>query len=425
MQVNINKLSPVLVEFDIEVEADRVRSEFDKAFNRVAKGAKVKGFRPGKAPRRVLLHMFGARIAADVAQHLVDETFPQAVSGQNVQAVSAPAVERQKLELGQAFNYKARVEVLPEVERVDFEGLLAKRPAATATEEQIQDQLGKLQRSLSTLEPITKPRAAKAGDVVTLDFSVTADDKPIPEAGATDFQAELGDGTLLPAIEEALVGKKVGDSAEASVEMPPNHPAPALQGRTALFSLNLKEIKQRILPDLDDEFAKDAGEYATLDELKAALKEKIEKQLKEAAENAVAEQLVVELVKKNPIPIPGSLVEQQMKLTEQEILSQARARGQNNAQGIGEELRARIRADSEVKVRAGLLMAAIAKAEGIQIGDEQIEEGLKELAEQTGKNVAKVRAEYRGKQKREMLVGMILENKVLDIIEAKANIEDA
>jgi trigger factor len=261
--------------------------------------------------------------------------------------------------------------------------------------------------------------------VVTVDFSVSADGKPVPEASAKDFQAELGDGTLLPAIEEALIGKKVGESAEASVAMPPNHPAPALKGRTAVFSLDLKEIKQRILPELDDEIAKDAGDYGTLDELKAALKEQIEKQLKEAAENTVAEQLVVELVKKNPIPIPGSLVEQQMKLTEQEILTQARARGQATAQGIGEELRTRIRADSEVKVRAGLLMAAIAKAEGIQIGEEQIEEGLKELAEQTGKNVAKLRAEYRGKQKREMLVGMILENKVLDIIEAKAKIEDA
>ena len=190
-------------------------------------------------------------------------------------------------------------------------------------------------------------------------------------------------------------------------------------------SVRLLAVMNRLLPELDDEIAKDAGDYGTLDELKAALKEQIEKQLKEAAENTVAEQLVVELVKKNPIPIPGSLVEQQMKLTEQEILTQARARGQATAQGIGEELRARIRADSEVKVRAGLLMAAIAKAEGIQIGEEQIEEGLKELAEQTGKNVAKLRAEYRGKQKREMLVGMILENKVLDIIEAKAKIEDA
>ena len=425
MQVNINKLSPVLVEFDVEVEADRVRAEFDKAFNRVAKGAKVKGFRPGRAPRNVLLQRFGARIAADVAQQLVDETFPQAVSGQNVQAVSAPAVERKKLERGQAFNYKARVEVLPEVEKVEFAGLEAKRPAAVATEEQIQEQLTKLQRTLSTLEPVGEDRAAQAGDVVTIDFNVAAGGKPISDAGAKDFQAELGDGTLLPAIETALIGKKVGESAEASVEMPPNHPAPALKGRTAVFSLELKEIKRRILPELDDEFAKDAGDYGTLDELRAALKEQIEKQLKEAAENAVAEQLVVELVKKNPIPIPGSLVEQQMKLTEQEVLSQARARGQPNAQGIGDELRARIRSDSEVKVRAGLLMAAIAKAEGVQIGDEQIEEGLKELAERTGKNVAKLRAEYRGKQKREMLVGMILENKVLDIIEAKAKIEDA
>ena len=114
-----------------------------------------------------------------------------------------------------------------------------------------------------------------------------------------------------------------------------------------------------------------------------------------------------------------------MEVTEQEVLGQARAAGQPVQGGLGEELKTRIRADSEVKVRAGLLMAAIAKAEGIQIGQEQIEAGLQELAEQTGKNIAKLRAEYRGKQQREMLVGMILENKVLDIIESKATIDEA
>ena len=132
---------------------------------------------------------------------------------------------------------------------------------------------------------------------------------------------------------------------------------------------------------------------------------------------------MVALVNANPIAVPETLVQQQMKVTEQEILQRARAQGQN-AQNLGEELRQQVRTDAEVKVRAGLLMAEIAKKEGIKIGNEEIEEGIKELAEQTGKNVAKVRAEYSGQKQREMLVGMILENKVLDIIEGKAQIED-
>ena len=178
-----------------------------------------------------------------------------------------------------------------------------------------------------------------------------------------------------------------------------------------------------MLPNLDDEFAKDLGEFESLDALKADIKGRLEKKSKEASDNQLAERLVVELVKKNPVPVPPSLVEQQMRITEQEILQRARSFGQQ-ATGVGDELRAQIQGDSEVKVRAGLLMAEIAKKEAIQIGNDEIEEGLKELAEQTGKNVAKLRVEYRDQKKREMLIGMLLENKVLDIIEAKAKIED-
>ena len=137
----------------------------------------------------------------------------------------------------------------------------------------------------------------------------------------------------------------------------------------------------------------------------------------------LAERLVKALVEANPVPLPPSLVEQQMRLSEREIVMRAQMQGQR-VNGVGQQLRDQIKEDSEMKVRACLVMAEIAKKEGIQIGNEQIEEGLKELAQQTGKNVAKLRAEYSEARKREMLIGMILENKVLDLIEAKANIVD-
>lgn len=425
MQVQINKLSPVLVEFDVEVAADRVQTEMDKAYSAVAKTARVRGFRPGKAPRRVLTHMFGARIAADVAQRLVDETFPQAVSDHKLQPVSSPAIEPQRIEESKPFAYKARFEIVPEIASVTYDGLSAKRPKVEVKPEQIDEQLELLRREHSTLEPLKTERPSQKGDVCTIDFTVEVDGKVVPDAGTEDFQAELGAGVLLPAIEEALTGKKAGDTAEASVDMPASHPNAALKGKTAIFKLALKDVKERILPDLDDELAKDVSEeLSTLDDLKKDISKKIEKQLKDQSDNTLAEQLVVELVKANPIPLPPSLVQRQMQLTEQEVLSQARRQGQN-VRGVGDELRQKILEDSEVKVRAGLLMAEIAKKEGIKIGDPEIEEGLKELAEQSGKNVAKLRAEYRDPKRREMLIGMILENKVLDIIEAKAKIEES
>ena len=423
MQVNVQRLSPVLVEFDVEITAERVRREVDKAYTSVAKTARVSGFRPGRAPRQVLSHLYGPRIAADVAQRLVDETYPQAISEQKLQPVTEPAIEPRRLEENKAFGYKARVEVLPLIDSVKYDGLEAKRTKVEVSPEQISDRLGELRRAHSTLEPLKAPRPADKGDVATIDFTLSVDGAVVDDAGAVDFQAELGTGTLIPEIEAALIGKNIGDQAEATVQMPDLHPHKKLAGKSALFALTLKDLKERVLPEADDEFAKDVGDFETLDALKQDISDTLTKHSKEESDNRLAEQLVIELVKANPVPLPPSLVERQMRVTEQEILQRARSQGQK-ASNLGEELRNQIQQDSEVKVRAGLLMAEIAKAEGIQIGNDEIEEGLKELAEQTGKNIAKLRAEYRDQKKREMLIGMILENKVLDIIEAKAKISE-
>ena len=214
MQVNVQKLSPVLVEFDVVIDADLVKKEVDKAYRSVAKTARVRGFRPGKAPRKILTHMFGARVAADVAQRLVDDSFPKAVSEQKVQPISSPAFEPQKLVDNQPFTYKARFEIIPEIENVDYDGLEAKRPKTTVDPEDLEAELSALRRENSTLEAPESERAAQTGDVVTIDFDVEVNGQVVEGAGAQDFQVELGAGSLIPAIEEALIGTNVGAQAQ-------------------------------------------------------------------------------------------------------------------------------------------------------------------------------------------------------------------
>ena len=423
MQVTVQKLSPVLMEFDVIVDAERVHAELEKSYSSIGRSAHVRGFRPGKAPRQVIAQLYGSRIASDVAKRLVDETFPQALSERQIQPISTPAIESQSVTPDQPFGYKARFEVLPEIEQVNYDHLHAKRPAIVVTDEQIAEHLEKMRREHSTYEATGEDRVAENGDVVTIDFTVSVGERVIKDAGAQDFTVEVGAGTLIKEIEGALLGKRAGEQVSAEVDMPAEHRHPKLRGKRVRFKISLRAIKVRILPALDDEFAKDVGDFATLDLLKDNIREQLTKAEKERVENSVAEQLVADLVKANPIAVPSSLVEQQAKITEQEILQRARSMG-NSPQGLGDQLQAQVRAESEMKVRAGLLMAAIAKSSGINIGDKEIEDGIAELAEQTGKNVAKLRAEYREKQKRDMLIGMILENKVLDLIEAKAHIEE-
>jgi trigger factor len=423
MQTTVEKLSPVLVQLNIQVDAERVTKEYEQAFQKVQRSARIKGFRPGKAPRDIVQRVFGARVEADVMQRLVDETFPQATAQEQMFPVNQPTVEPTRLRAGETFSYTAKVEILPKIESVTYEGLEAARPKTVPTTEQVDQELENLRRANSTLEVPSQNRPIQAKDVVSCDIEIQVAGEVVPGAGSSGVSVEIGGGQVFPEIEKALEGARLGDKVTAEVEMPASHPNAALSGKRATFKLEVKEVKERILPNLDDEFAKDLGDFATLADLRADVERQLGLQLKDQSDATLAERLVNALVLANPIPVPPSLVDQQARLSEREIIMRAIQQG-TQATGLGAELKKKVLEESEVKVRAGLIMAEIAKKEAIQIGNEQIEEGLKELAEQTGKNVAKLRAEYSDPRKREMLVGMILENKVLDLIEAKAKISD-
>ena len=214
------------------------------------------------------------------------------------------------------------------------------------------------------------------------------------EAAAEGVQLELGTGQVLPELDEALVGKKVDDTFDVEAKLPDTNPREDLRGKPATFHVKVKDVKQRVLPALDDEFAKDVGNFQTLVELRADVHTKLQKMLKDQADTAMAEQIVDKLNEKNPVDVPPSLVEQQCRMMEMELLQSARRRGQRPTQEDFQKIHDQVHADSEKKVRAGLLMAAIAKKIGLTISEDDIQKGIEELAAETGKNVAKVRAEY-------------------------------
>lgn len=421
MQVSVQQLSPVLVEFQVEVPADRVKAEVEKAYQSLQKTARVRGFRPGKAPRDVIAHLFADRVAVDVTQRLVDDTLSRALDDCNVQPVSQPAVEPQKLVSGAAFAYKARFEVRPDIAAVDLEGFEVKRPSREPTDAQIEAELETVRRAHATLVEPTPARAARSGDVLTIRFEVDVAGKPVPESRVDDLQVELGGGQLLPELEAGLLGVSKGERKDIELTFAPTHSRPDFRGQSAVFHVEALDVKERVLPALDDELAKDAG-FGSLEELRTDVTTRLKKALEQRAEDAVAEQLVVQLCQKNPIACPPSLVEQQARITEQELVQTARRQGRTVQ--VDDALRQRIYADAEIKVRAGLLMAEIAKSSEVKVTEEDLEKGIAELAAQSGKNVSKVRAEYRDQRRREVLVGMILEDKILDIIEAKAKIVD-
>jgi trigger factor len=424
MQVQVARISPVVMELAIEVPAVEVKAEVEKAYSTLQRKAHVKGFRPGKAPRQVLVRLYGPQVANDVANALVQGTLPKALSDQKVQPINQPQVEAGVLATDAAFSYKARFEVQPDIESVDYEGFELARPPSVADEKLVDEQIEALGKQHSRLEAPEPPRPAQKGDAVTIDFTLDVGGAPLKEAGGEGVQLEIGSGQVLPELDAALTGKKVDDAFDVEAKLPDTNPRDELRGKAATFHVKVKDVKQRVLPALDDELAKDVGNFQTLIELRADVHTRLQKMLKDQADTSVAEQIVEKLGQKNPIDVPPSLVEQQCRMMEMELLQNARRMGQRPTQDDFQKVHGQVHADAEKKVRAGLLMAAIARKAGIVINEEDVQKGLEELAAETGKNIAKVRAEYADPQRRQMLVGMILEDKVLDIIEAKATIRE-
>lgn len=424
MQVNVQRISPVVMELQVEVPVDAVKAQVDKAYVTLGKKAHIKGFRPGKAPRDVLTRLFGPQVQNDVANAIVNDTLPKVLSDQNLTPVSQPSVEAENgVDPKKAFSYKARFEVQPEIADVKYEGFELYRPKVAVEDAQIDEQIEGLRQRHAALKSPEPARAAQKGDVLTIDFTLSVDGKDVKDGGGQGVQIELGAGQALPEIDGALTGKNVSDKATAEHAFPAEHPREDFRGKTGNFEITITDLKERVLPTVDDEFAKDIG-FQTLVELRADIHTKLEKASKDRSETVLAEQIVQKLNSENTCDVPPTLVEQQCRIMEQEVVMSARRAGQRITKEQAEQLHHAIHADAERKVRAGLLMAAIARKNEFKVTDEDIEKGLHELAAETGKNVAKLRVEYREKSKRDILIGMILEDKILDFIETKSKITD-
>jgi len=422
MQVTVEKLSPVLVEFRVTVPVERVKTHLKRAYENLSRTAQVKGFRKGKVPQNVLQHLFGERVAADVSTRLVEDTLDAAMKTKNVRPLSSPQIERPKPNPAEDFAYVARFEVTPDIGKVEYEGLPVRRPVYPVTDAMIDEEIEKLRVRHAMLVEPDPPRPVCKGDTVTFDFVLEVEGKKGPVGDGKDITADVGSATLVPELSAALEGREAGAEFDVPISFGANHQREELRGRSGAFHVVLKEVKLRVLPAVDDEFAKDVGAFDTLDALREHVRGDLDKANAERIDTEVAEALVQELCKRYPVVVPPSLVQQQARLQESEFIEQARARG-NDVRTVSPEVRESIRADAEVKVRAGLLMAEIAKARRMQITEGDIENAYVELAEQSGQNVNKVKAQYRDAKQREMLIGMILEDKVLTVLEKAAKFE--
>ena len=277
MQVTVSRISPVLLELSVEIPADAVKLEVDKAYNTLARKAHVKGFRPGKAPRNILTQIYGPQVASDVANALVNDSLPKVLTEKTITPVSQPNVAAGKIDAKEAFAYKATFEVQPDIEEVKFEGFELTRPPVVVTEAMVEEQLEGLRQRHAAHKAPEPARASQKGDIVSIDFTLSIDGTEVKDGGGQGIDLELGAGQALPELDAALLGKNVGDELSTDVPFSATHPRADFREQDRHLQVHREGLKEKVLPALDDEFAKDVGQFTTLVELRADIHTKLEK----------------------------------------------------------------------------------------------------------------------------------------------------
>ncbi|HKU36611.1 MAG TPA: trigger factor [Polyangiales bacterium] len=420
MQSHVETLSPVLVEVKVEVPWQKVAEDLESAYRIMQRKAHIRGFRPGKVPREVVKNVLGKSIRADVTAELVRQSLGKAVEEHKLEPVAYQDLTPANIQDGAPLTFTAKLEVRPKIESVDSSGIEVERAIDAIQESAVDAEIDRMRERAAELITPEPARASQAGDVVTVDLKVSVDGEDRPAMGGAGRKIELGSGKLLPDLEAGLTGVEIGQTREIRVQFPDDYGYDELKGKAALFNAVVQNIQAKELPAIDDELAKDLG-HDSLDALKQSIRERFEKEARERADSAVREAVVEKLVDKNPVPVPPSLIDQELRSMLEQYLRLQYMFGQQGE--IDEALQKDFRERAERKVRAGLLFGAIARAENIEVQEADLEARIRELAERSGKHVAKVRAEYQGEQKRSLEL-QVLEKKLLEYLVSRATIKD-
>ena len=419
MQSQVSEISPVLVEVKVEIPWDRVQKDLDETYKELSRTAKVRGFRPGKVPPHVLRQMYGKQVRSQVSGSLIEQGLLHAVQEHEIAMIAKPEVDSSDVKKGEPFSFTAKVEVRPKLDRVDAEGLTLWRAKAEAKDSEVDDEIEQLRNQHADIRAPEPMRPAKKGDLLTIDFTVEVDGEEQPEMAASDRQVELGNEQLLKEFDKALSGAQPGDQKQITVEFPEDHGNESLQGKTATFDATIKDVHEKLLPEVDDEFAKDCGDFETLLELRLKIREQIEAMAQQQSDLSLRDQAVDALLEKNEVPVPPSMLQQQRQAMLYEMMQFMQMSGQSFSEGMMDGLDDR----AERRVKAAILLGALARQEAIEVTETDLDAKFAEIAEQSGKHIAKVRAETQGEQ-RDRLESQLLEDKIMANLLDKATVKE-
>ena len=420
MEAKMEKIDVNVVKFEVKVEADKFKEALTRAYKKNIKKFNVPGFRKGKVPMNVVKKYYGVEVLLeDAVNFSIEGSYAEALKENNVRPVDFPKVEVVQAEEGKDLIYTAEVIVYPEVELGEYKGLNVEKKTYEVTEEEVSAKLKEMQEKNARVE--VKEGAIENGNIAVIDFKGFIDGVAFEGGEGHDYSLEIGSGSFIDNFEEQLVGAKAGDKVEVNVTFPENYGKEELNGKPAKFEVEVKEVKAKELPVLDDEFAKEVSEFETLEALKEDTTKKLEEANTARAEREYEEAILRAVVENAKMDIPAVMVEQEIDRMVQNLAQRLQYQGLTLEQYFqftgtdAEKMREYMKENAETKVKTELVLEALQKAEKMEVLDEELKEKALEVSKLYGANDEKM-VELLLQNQREALVADVMTSKVINFL---------
>jgi trigger factor len=425
MKVEMQELGACARRLEIEIAPESVKKELDQAYRELAKRVSIRGFRKGKIPRPVLERYHRSSVEDEVLQKLIPSSFQQAVKDQGLRAVGQPKLDDIKLDEAKALHYIATVEVLPDIALQTYGGWELIKEVRVVTEADVERELQELQNRHVSLVSIEEDRPVQEGDYVLISFEGLRDGQPVQGSKAENYALVVGSKTVIENVDRGIVGMRKGEVRDIPVQFPETYQNRSMAGQEIVFRVTVNEIKERVLPALNDEFAKEAAGVDTLAELKDKLRKNQEEIAEREARRALHEVIITHLIEANPFELPPGMVEAETETLSADLQRQLRPQqGDATPVQITEEVRDQLREQAITRIKRELLIEEIAKREGITADDSDVEADLQRLAERTEQRLEYIRRQMEQAGALESIRHNILADKVLDFVAARCTVTE-
>jgi trigger factor len=425
MKTSLEDISSVKKKLIIEIESKEVDKKINEAYRELGKRAKIPGFRPGKVPRKILERRFSDDVTEDVTRELINESFPQAITEVDTMPLGAPLLEKETLKQSENFKYSAVIEVRPQFELKDYLGIEVEKEKYSVTDKDVEDRIEQIRQSNGNMNSIEPTRAVREEDYVVLDYEAFEGESPLDDVKANNFLIKVGSNDFHPQFEKELVGLNRDDEVEIDVDFEEGHYNSNLAGKSVKFKVKIVDIKEMVLPELNDEFAKNLGaDFNTLEDLRTKIQEMISNQENNRIDKEMKDRLLNKITESVDFETPQVLIESELDYAVENFKQSLTRSGSSFEQtGITEEkLRSDFRPASEKRVKEMLVLEHIAKTDKITVGEEELGEAYNDLAANMGMDAEVVRQYYEARDLVDSLKEKLIAEKTLNYLVESAKV---